>query len=190
MKSHQGQGLAGGHQPQAKPQGVLEVPIAHPLPRPRAHRQQIYTSYKSMRHRGCAHASDKLQWGREPGLLGRPAIPLGHPPTRPSRTPSPSQVGLAAAAPQPGLSAQATPGWEGCRRPAGPARLCRGLPAARPPAGLHRPTLLLAGPKAGSGVLGGERGSAALQGFAFLRHLVGVWELSFSSLSLRGDECM
>lgn len=64
------------------------------------------------------------------------------------------------------------------------------LSTTQPPAGLHRPTLLLAGPKTGSGVLMGEPGSTTLQGFAFLRHLVGVWELSFSSLSLRGDECM
>lgn len=108
--------------------------------------------------------------------------------TSPSLSPSPSPLTSSVWLrwEQPGLSAQVTPVWVGCRRPARPARPCGGLPAARPPAGLRRPTLLLAGPKGGSGVLGGERGSAALQGFAFLRHLVGVWELSFSSLSLRG----
>lgn len=64
------------------------MPIAHSLPRLGAHCKQIYTTYKSMRQCGYAHASDKLQWGREPGLLGRPAIPLGQPPTPPSVTPS------------------------------------------------------------------------------------------------------
>lgn len=169
LKPYQGRGLAGVRWTQAKPRRICEVPIAHSLPRLGAPCKPISTSYKSMRHSSCAHASDKLQWGREPGLLGRPAIPLGHPHTPPSPV---HEFGVAAAgaAPQlcarpwqqPGLRAQGTPAWVGCRRPARPARPRRAWAASRrPPGHLQASAALPCSSPAPKQALGSSGGSGA-----------------------------
>lgn len=184
--SHQGWGLTKGNQTHAKSQRIYwclqiagcpssECPVSSDLDE-----QQINEAIPTL----ATNSSGRAAWPpATPPLPLLPTLPL------PLPLPSPlSEVSVgegyspADASPsrqQAGLGAQHFWAMGGSR-----------LPTARPPAGLRRPTLLLAGPKAGSGVLGGELGSTTLQGFAFLRHLVGVWEWSFSSLSLRGDECM
>lgn len=169
---------------------------------------EIYTSYKSIRQCGYAHASDKLHRGRgawtaqQPHSLPRPPshpFPLLFP--LPPLTLPLSEVQCLYGGNGPAVSSLVVrAAWPKCQSHPSVCRWAAGgqpcwrtpvvgsqLPTTQPPAGLHRPTLLLAGPKTGSGVLRGEPGSTTLQGFAFLRHLVGVWELSFSSLSLSGE---
>lgn len=139
-----------------------------------------------MRQRGCTHASDKLQWGRQPGLLGRPAIPLGHPPTAPSLTPSPLTSSAWLRWEQPGLSAQVTPVWVGCRRPARPARPCPGLPAARH---LQASAALPCSSPAPKQALGSSGGSGAPPPSRALRFF-DIWSVFgswVSPLSLSGE---